>query len=482
MNRFAVVTLALSSSLAACGGSSDGAGALPTTSRPVASSDWVTYAGDSQRTGFNPSEKTIGPQNVSRLHPLWTFTLSTVSDTQPLVVSGLPSNGKTSTLVYVGDENGNLYAVDASTGQQVWTRQLGAYNRTGCNDIQGGMYGITGAPAIDRANRRMFVVDGQAMMYALDLATGKSASDWPSSGVSILGARGTASQDHDWGAVTYNAATATVYATTASYCDRRPYYGRAVAVNASNGTVENTLFTSGANGGAGIWGWGGVSVDPRNGTIYIATGNAYPNDTDPNGDAIISAPANLSTTTTVNVPPGVTGSPDLDFGSTPSVFTPPGCPTMFAVERKDGMLFLYNADRIGAGPVQSIAAGNSAGHNEIGVTAYANGLLYMSNAAVGTYPEGLLAFTIGAPSCTLQFLWSQPFGAGAFYESAPTIANGVVYVNGGGRTITLAFDAGTGTPLWVSPGANGWLIAAPTVSNGQLYSVGWDHTLHAYGI
>ncbi|MBV8531314.1 MAG: PQQ-binding-like beta-propeller repeat protein [Candidatus Eremiobacteraeota bacterium] len=71
-------------------------------------------------------------------------------------------------------------------------------------------------------------------------------------------------------------------------------------------------------------------------------------------------------------------------------------------------------------------------------------------------------------------IWSTSTASGHDYvRSAPSVANGVVYVIGGGSggsgPNTSAYNAATGALLWTSPSTIGTLYAPPIVANGILY-------------
>ena len=79
--------------------------------------NWPAYLGDPERTGSNLEERTLAPNNVSRLGLEWGFTTKNGSIySSPVVINGT---------VYVGSGNGYEYAVDAATGQLVWKAYLG---------------------------------------------------------------------------------------------------------------------------------------------------------------------------------------------------------------------------------------------------------------------------------------------------------------------------------------------------------------------
>ena len=76
--------------------------------------DWPQSGFEPQHTGFNPNEKILGPYNVGDLEVAWTnSTPCTVCS--PSVVDGI---------VYYGHYCGEIRAVDAETGQAIWSRSL----------------------------------------------------------------------------------------------------------------------------------------------------------------------------------------------------------------------------------------------------------------------------------------------------------------------------------------------------------------------
>ena len=74
--------------------------------------DWPKFEFDPGNTGFNPFENVLSPSNVSSLHLLWRISTGQRPES-PSVANGL---------VYFGDNNGVMHAVDSSTGSTVWDR------------------------------------------------------------------------------------------------------------------------------------------------------------------------------------------------------------------------------------------------------------------------------------------------------------------------------------------------------------------------
>jgi len=67
---------------------------------------------------------------------------------------------------------------------------------------------------------------------------------------------------------------------------------------------------------------------------------------------------------------------------------------------------------------------------------------------------------------------------GGSIGSAPTVANGIVYISSSGGKM-YAINAGTGEVLWNKPIGSYDFGCAPTVANGVVYMGGFDHKLYA---
>jgi outer membrane protein assembly factor BamB len=229
-----------------------------------------------------------------------------------------------------------------------------------------------------------------------------------------------------------------------------------------------------------VWGWGGVSVDPANGDVYAATGNARtPPENQPYSDSVVRLSADLQLKQAHS--PGFSISDD-DFGTTPTLFQKNGCPPQLVAEQKNGSLYLYDRDTISNGYRQRIQFGQP---NLIGVAAYSSTtqMVYVVNgkgSTDGTYVPGLAAFTLDQ-DCKLALAWQAP--ATMSVGSTPTLANGVVYFTGGFRGTVHAVNARTGVELWNSgTDVSGPFLAAPVVFDGKLFAAGYDHKLHAWGL
>ena len=445
--------------------------------RRVTATDWLMYGFNLQRTGENPFESILTPSTVGGLHELWSFDLGAVTVMQPVLATGVIVNGSPKDLVYMGAEHGDLYAIDVASGTMVWQRNLGS-QRTSCHDMPDTVFGVSGSPFLDRTNNRMFVVGGDGNMYALDLSTGATLSGWPVA-VTVDPAH-----EHTYGAVNVNNGIA--YAETASYCDITPYHGKIVAVRIATHTVVGTFFPAGprTNGG-GIWGPGGISIDPATGDLFAATGNAL---TNPENFRYCENVVELSSALRVlgSNYPGLTGK-DVDFGATPILYQPPGCPPMVAAKNKTGVLVTYQRGDVSAGPSQRLQIANVSDWQFNGIPAWSDTthLLYIGNSSdsnsTGT-KHGMVALSVGA-NCNLRLAWQTTVGPNFACVSPPTVAGGVVYYGDGPGDQLLAFDAVTGTQLWSSQSTiTGAIYGAPMVVNGQVFVGAWDGKLYAFGL
>jgi len=441
--------------------------------------DWTTFGFDSTRTGENPFESRISPGNVGSLRNIWSFDVGGAVDAEPLVVHAIRVGGTRRDLVLVATEQGDVFALDAATGREQWRRHLGA-EHTACPDLPGGVFGVTSTPAVDRSRGVAYAAGGDDRIYALDLATGAIEPHWPVS----LGADVT--REHVWAGVTLSGRL--LYVETASYCDRSTYRGRLVAIDTSRARIlASGLPATAAGDGGGVWGWGGVAVDPRTGDVYGATANAFAPLPEDFGysEHVVRLTPDLHLLQANH--PAVPTHGDADFGAGPVLIDRPGCPPLLAVTHKSGALLLYDRDRLAAGPVQLIQIASPKALSLFGTYAYSprDQTLFVANPSDsrGPYHHGVLAFGLGS-DCRLALRWQHAVGARNYAPpSPPVVANGVVFAATGDAPGLFAFDARTGRMLWSSgffPHAPPY--GAPTVSGGRVYLATWDRHVYAFGL
>jgi outer membrane protein assembly factor BamB len=479
-----------------------GQGATPSpapspTPTPASATDWDTFGFDLQRSGYNPNETMISPSNVGSLQQVWVYNVDSSMVHEPVYAYGVSVGGQPTNIIYAGSQWGaTLYAINASTGATVWSDPV-ATSTYNCGKSTS-QFGIGETPTIDRGKNLLYFSDGQNQVHAVDLGTGKEAAGWP---VTIADY----TPDHNFmhGGLTYNPATGMLYGVTGSTCDISPWYGRIVAINTNGPSIAGQFFTMSGNSmqgpsGGGIWGPGGGSVDPSNNNVFIATGNA---DTSGSGaqnatyaEQVLELSSNLGSIVANNYPtniPTVAGDNDFDFGATPLIFHPPGCPTLVAAMNKSGMFELYDESSISSGPVQYIAmAPPTDNASFVGVPAYdpATGYVYVGMPSTnGPYIPGLSAFSMQG-NCTLNPTpaWAASFGPdGAGGSQTPrspiSIANGVVYVSNYMSDTEYAFNAASGTLLWTDP-LSSWGNVGTVIANGMVFVSAADGTITAFAL
>jgi outer membrane protein assembly factor BamB len=436
--------------------------------------DWDTWGNGPQRWSANQAEYQINTANVATLEQVWATSLLGNVNAAPVVATGVTVNGQKIDIAFVGDEHGGFEAINVATGALVWGKALGSQYVDGCTDSPDQIFGTSSTAAIDRPNNLVYVAAADGKVHAFDIVTGVEAAGWP---VTVTT---TPNLERMQSALTLYQGR--LYAEVDSYCDVGPYYGRIVAIDTAVHAITHTFSIEppGVVGGS-VWGWGGVSVDPANGDVYAATGNAL-------GDNEDAGYANSVVRLTRDLVPEASNQPPLigeddDFGSTPVLYQRPGCPPQLAALRKDGHLYVYNRDSIASGPTQSI---NMQLTMFIGAVAYwqpTNTIFVATTlpSSDGKYLAGMHAFQI-QPDCTLALAWQMPVPFSlSETTSTPVVANGVVYYGDGTGDTLRAFDASTGAELWTSGSTiAGPIFAAPIVVNGTVLVGAWDGKLHAY--
>jgi outer membrane protein assembly factor BamB len=430
---------------------------------PAHAADWTTFGFDNARTGFNPAEAALSPATFEQL---WAYDLGGVINAQPLYADDLGGRD----VVFAGSERGTFAALDAVTGEEIWTRRLSTVD-TICNDVPEGIHGISATPVLDRRRAAIWVAGGDGRVWALDLMTGRTRSGWPVH----VGLR----NEHVWGALAL--ANGRLYVATASHCNNAFYRGRVVALAPDSGKRRAQWQALGRRAyGGGVWGWGGVAVG-ESGDAFVATANAQGvRGNTPYAEHVVRLSERLRLEQAND--PGPPRNDDNDFTGAPVLLRARGCPAQLAVMHKTGQLFLYDRAAIRGGPRQRIQAGSREAFVGLGTYAWSpvHRTLYLANGSSGRYPQGLVALRLG-DRCRLRLAWKQPLGEEPTWPTPPVVAGDVVVFGDGSQRTLHAFDARDGTPLWDSGEVTGDLYGAPIVAGGRIFAPSWDEKLHAFG-
>jgi len=111
--------------------------------------NWAQFHNGVQHRGFNPFENVLYPYNVAGLNQAWAATTGRAITSSPAVANGV---------VYVGSEDFNLYAFNATSGNSLpgWPVSTGGF--------------INSSPAV--ANGVVYIGSGDSNLYAFDAITG----------------------------------------------------------------------------------------------------------------------------------------------------------------------------------------------------------------------------------------------------------------------------------------------------------------------
>jgi hypothetical protein len=355
---------------------------------------WPMYDENDLRTGDQPLEQTLATTNVSALALAPHF---------PFVANGAIA-GSTSVAngtAYFGTMAGHLYALNVTSGRVTYSSGTSwISNTTGLamdnNCTQGWPRGIISTPALW----------GNLVIVGTGGTVGKPGYGWVTayyaSGVHIAGTVDWSKnlstyQNGSWtGAYVWSSPVVwngDVYVGYSSGCDGPLVQGALFQLNATTGHVLHIadMVLSNQTGGSI---WSSPSIDTRNGTIWVTTGNNYyatPNE--PLASAIIEL--NLSNVSHIIAHwqvPSVAGLDD-DFGAGPTLVTGShGAPIAISTN-KDDIAYAFNRSNLAGGPVWQDSVGGPPGQGAVTPAAAGGGLVYLAGG-----PAGLSYSYTGLPS------------------------------------------------------------------------------------
>ena len=459
--------------------------------------DWSSYGFDLTQTRFNPEEGLINAATVSQLDVQWFFStgsgMAFVSAT-PSVVGGV---------VYVGAWNGTMYALDAFSGQPLWTFNI---NDPHAED-RGGFPGIQSSAAV--VDGVVYFGAADANVYALDALTGalkwkhslgnpdpsvEGAHVWSSpavfNGKVYVGksshrdapcVRGNVmALDAETGAEVWRfdplperiCGTDTRHAcTTDAECSGSSCVPFLVCRSGSGEQTQSQLCASDADCtppascqqplGSGLT--SSAAIDAGRGAVYVDFGDCIGAGNTGFSNSLVALDAETGALRWdfSPIPNGNLG--DLDFISSPNIFTTAigSTPTpVVGVGSKNGVYYAVEQDTGALVWQQVVVAGGEAGGFSPS-TGVAFGKIY---AATFTGPPYIFALdaTNGAVA------WQCPPTECDVFSFGPAgIAGGVYFVGDSSRQLR-AFDAGTGA-LLRKLDLGGQISSGPAVVNDMVF-------------
>ena len=459
------------------------------------SGPWTGWSPSVANTRFqSAAEAGLNAADVPRLTLKWAlgFPDATSAWSPPTVAGGR---------LFVGSQNGTVYALDAKSGCIHWTFTAKSGVRTALTIGDRGGVG----PAV-------YFGDTGANVYAVDAATGHLL--WTRRLDEHVYARVTGSPTLHQGRLYVPVSSIEETAASQPGYECCTFRGSLVALDAGTGHTIWQTFTvppsqaMGKNAaGVTLWGPSGVgiwyapTIDERRSVLYVTKGNTYSGAAQPTGDAIlaIDLPTGAIKWTRQVTPGDVFGcrpgtpncgekaGPDFDFGTPAMLATLPGGRQLIVAGQKSGMAFAMDPDKEGAVVWQYRAGQGSIWGGIQWGAAVDSEQAYLPVSDIRTpTPGGLHAVSLETGERT----WYHPPpplkcqagpGCNAALISPPTAIPGVVF-SGSNDGALRAHATKDGSVIWEfdtnrefetlnGVKAKGGAIqgAGPTVANGMLY-------------
>ena len=487
--------------------------------------DWTTFGHDAQRSGWATEETKINRENVSTLVLKWkakmpneAYSLSAL--TAPLVASEVSTAKGVRTVVYEAGISGTVFALDAETGETLWTRTFKYRIQPGKGGYQGSFLcpnGITATPVIDKTTQILYVISADGALYGLDLGSGA---------VRYGPVNFVASYAKAW---SLSLVDGVIYTTLSQGCGAglSGFYG--VDVRDRHHPVMHELLLSNTDT-AGMWGRGGPIIGD-NGRVYGSTADGkFDSSVGDYSNAVVSASLPDLQLKDYYLPLNwdYLRKKDLDLGSASPVYFGWKTRKLVATGTKESVVSLLDAESLGGGDHQTPLYRSPQLANEKGVCCEGFGIwgglstardlegqtwLYvpMGGAPAPTAPKfamangetphgSVMAFKVvgDALEPKLEAAW---ISGDVDLPDPPVIANGVLFVlatgenavqKGGEKNrftnthpaVLKALDAATGKELFNSKDAiQSWVhFSGLAVANGQVYVVDHDSNVYAFGL
>jgi polyvinyl alcohol dehydrogenase (cytochrome) len=441
----------------------------PSIAASAIASGWNGWGGTIANTRFQSAERGgLTAPMVPRLKLKWAFGFQGANSAraQPTVVGGR---------LFVGSENGGVYALDAKTGCTYWSYQAQHGIRTA---ISVGPYRSGAASGM-----AIYFADGGAIAYAVDAATGRAI--WTRK-----------VDDH-----TYATATGAptvhdgrVYVTVAGLGEEGQggragyqcctFRGSISALDANSGRVIWKTYTipeprprAKNKDGVQTWGpagggiWSAPTVDVARRAIYVTTGNGYADPPQPTTDAVLALDMESGKIRWTFQPTAndvwtggcrpenpdnpncpATLGPDHDFSISPVLARRSNGRDLIIVQQKSGMAYALDPDQAGALVWKYKTSDGSSLGGQWGAAVDDKQAYFSVNGTLAKTPGGMRAVKLE----TGEEVWSKPAadklcgnarGCSAAQGAAVTAIPGIVFsasMDGGVR----GYASDDGTIVW----------------------------------
>ena len=505
--------------------------------QPPVTDDWLTFAHDQQRTGWDNGDQTLTPANVPHLELLWSARLPITPSpyaaqtlTAPVVAAGIKTHKGTKTVAYTLSGDDVLMAVDAATGKLIWKKSFKNPDTPAQQTNWMCTNTAQATPVIDKDKGIIYFTTSDGMLRGASLGDGKE---------SITPAQMLIPFSRNW---SLNLVGDEIYSTAGRGCggvaSDPVVSGVVAAANVSDPrhvTVDHLYTAFGRQGGP--WNRGGTVLGPQG--MYVTT-----------ADGRYDPAAGYFGETVLAIRPGDRGiadsftpanwrylnAHDLDMGAAGPLIFPFHGKAILATGAKESVEYLLDANLLGGYDHKTpLYASPQLGNDAVKLGGYgiwgggatwasASGDRYlyvpMWNAPSKKAPAfphtsgdlshgSIMAFQVteqnGKPA--LQPAW---IAGVAQAPDMPAVGDGVVFAVATGEQteqfsrqtppgnlnrakfrnttvghqVLYAFNAETGEPLYSSQDLlKDWgHFSQPVISHGEVFVVSHDGHLYAFGL
>jgi outer membrane protein assembly factor BamB len=468
--------------------------------------DWPTYLYGANHQSDNVNFTAFGISGAPGLKTKWRYTTGGSIESNPAVATVANATapacaGASTPIAFFGAWDGDLYAVNATTGALCWRTFLATDVLSPPSSSCLNALGVTSSPTVATVTiagvpTQVVYVGASDILFALAATSGHVLWQVPLAGKQV----GTFSPAYIWSSPTYAPANNIVYTSTASFCDAKTATdGGVYALDASAGTLKASIqFAPNQAPGPGVW--GSPTVSPSQGIVYVATGNGFTvsnggvqqfcGSKQPLSCSVIALNwTTLAVVTQWQVPTSQALA-DGDFGTTPVLFPGPGGATWLGAGNKNGWYYVFDTAALAAGPQWEKKMANGGNNSVDGILApaayYAGTVSSGGNSCTGALFIAGGVTTLGHTSfggsiaalCALTglSLWQQ--GTSGHMLAAPTLANGLLADEQGGTVELRDWSSGA---LLFHLTSGGAMHGAASFANGRLYVGSANQSLYAIG-
>lgn len=316
-------------------------GAPPARKTPPATTDWLTFSYDPERTGWARAETKISKTTAPQLQLAWKLQTDTVPNpvnrystlTDPVVVNNVATPQGPKKLVFVGSHDNSVYAIDADKGTVVWKR---SYPNTAKppNAASGNCpNNMNATPVVDRQSGILYFLPNDGKLRGVSLADGEDR--FPATSIVPPYSRN----------FSLNLADGRIFTSTTRGCANAMSEVVSIAVNDPEHPVSHFYTSTGK--ASGPWGRGGIVKTPFGWLAQTADG-AYDPASGRWGSSIVGLTSDGRLTDSFTPPDQeALDARDFDLGSSSPVVFPFDDRFLVAAAAKEGKIYLLDAKNLG---------------------------------------------------------------------------------------------------------------------------------------